>query len=55
MTFLWNTHHVNHQDLRSEFLLTWVDDPASTPAQLDAPTQSDESAWAAARREFLLY
>jgi hypothetical protein len=32
-----------------------VDDPASTPAQLDAPTQSDESAWAAARREFLLY
>ena len=39
----------------SPLLREWVDDPASTPAQLDAPTQSDESAWAAARREFLLY
>ena len=39
----------------SPLLREWVDDPASTPAQLDTPTQSDESAWAAARREFLLY
>jgi uncharacterized protein YbbC (DUF1343 family) len=39
----------------SPLLRAWVDDPASTPAQLDAPTHSDESAWAAARREFLLY
>jgi len=39
----------------SPLLRTWVDDPASTLAQIDAPTQSDESAWAAARREFLLY
>ena len=39
----------------SPLLREWVDDPASTPAQLDTPTQSDESAWAAARRKFLLY
>jgi uncharacterized protein YbbC (DUF1343 family) len=39
----------------SPLLRAWVDDPASTPVQLDAPTHSDESAWAAARREFLLY
>ncbi len=39
----------------SPLLRAWVDDPAATPAQLDAPTQSDESSWAAARREFLLY
>jgi len=39
----------------SPLLRSWVDDPAATPAQLDAPSQSDESAWAAARREFLLY
>jgi uncharacterized protein YbbC (DUF1343 family) len=39
----------------SPLLREWADNPASTPAQLDTPTQSDESAWAAARREFLLY
>ncbi|MGC1518974.1 MAG: DUF1343 domain-containing protein [Azonexus sp.] len=39
----------------SPLLREWVDDPASTPAQLDTPTQFDESAWAAARRKFLLY
>ena len=39
----------------SPLLREWVDDPASTPAKLDTPTQSDESAWAAARRKFLLY
>ena len=39
----------------SPLLREWVDDPASTPAQLDTPTQFDESAWAVARRKFLLY
>jgi uncharacterized protein YbbC (DUF1343 family) len=39
----------------SPLLREWVDDPASTPARLDVPTQFDESAWATARQEFLLY
>jgi len=36
-------------------LRTWVDDPASTPADLDALAGPDESAWRAARAPFLLY
>ncbi|WP_066718402.1 exo-beta-N-acetylmuramidase NamZ family protein [Sphingomonas pituitosa] len=36
-------------------LRTWVDDPAATPADLDALTLPDEAAWIAARRPHLLY
>ena len=36
-------------------LREWVDNPASTPADLDAITTPDEAAWAAARAPFLLY
>jgi uncharacterized protein YbbC (DUF1343 family) len=36
-------------------LREWVDDPAATPADLDALTTPDEEAWEEARRPFLLY
>ncbi len=36
-------------------LREWVDDPAATPADLDALTKPDEAAWAEERRAFLLY
>ncbi len=36
-------------------LREWVDDVAATPAMLDALTQPDEAAWAAARTPHLLY
>lgn len=36
-------------------LRAWVDDPASTAADLDALTRPDEQAWLEARRPFLLY
>ncbi|MFL9825446.1 exo-beta-N-acetylmuramidase NamZ domain-containing protein [Rhodoplanes sp. SY1] len=36
-------------------LRIWVDDPATTPADLDALTRPDEDAWAEARRPHLLY
>ena len=36
-------------------LRDWVDDPASTAADLDAVTKPDEAAWTEARRPFLLY
>ncbi|AYH45856.1 DUF1343 domain-containing protein [Azoarcus sp. DN11] len=39
----------------SELLRQWVDDPAATPADLDALTVPDETAWTAAREPFLLY
>ena len=39
----------------SPLLRTWVDDPESTPEQLDAPSAADEEAWQAATVEFLLY
>ncbi|NMF99187.1 DUF1343 domain-containing protein [Aromatoleum toluolicum] len=39
----------------SELLRRWVDDPAATPADLDALTVPDESDWTAAREPFLLY
>ncbi len=39
----------------SPLLRTWVDDPESTPEQLDAPSAVDEAAWQAATAEFLLY
>ncbi len=36
-------------------LREWVDDRATTPADLDALTVPDETAWAETRRPFLLY
>jgi uncharacterized protein YbbC (DUF1343 family) len=36
-------------------LREWVDDPAATPADLDALTTLDEAAWEAARQPYLLY
>lgn len=36
-------------------LRDWVDDPAATPADLDALTLPDEAAWAEERRAYLLY
>jgi uncharacterized protein YbbC (DUF1343 family) len=36
-------------------LREWVDDPAATPADLDALTLPDEQAWEAERRPHLLY
>jgi uncharacterized protein YbbC (DUF1343 family) len=39
----------------SPLLREWVDNPASTPADLEALTQPDEAAWEAARAEFMLY
>lgn len=39
----------------SPLLREWVDDPAATPAMLDALARPDEAAWTEARRPFLLY
>jgi uncharacterized protein YbbC (DUF1343 family) len=39
----------------SPLLREWVDDPAATPADLDALARTDEAAWVAQRREFELY
>jgi len=39
----------------SELLRRWVDDPAATPADLDALADSDEAAWRAERQPVLLY
>ena len=39
----------------SPLLREWVDDPTSTPADLDALTRPDESAWAQERESVLLY
>jgi uncharacterized protein YbbC (DUF1343 family) len=39
----------------SELLRRWVDDPKSTPADLDALARADETAWIAARSALLLY
>ncbi|WP_439478752.1 exo-beta-N-acetylmuramidase NamZ family protein [Brevundimonas sp.] len=36
-------------------LREWVDDPAATPAHLDALTLPDEAAWVEERKPFLLY
>jgi uncharacterized protein YbbC (DUF1343 family) len=36
-------------------LRLWVDNPAATPAELDAMTSPDEAAWEQERRAFLLY
>lgn len=39
----------------SPLLREWVDDPAATPADLDALAWVDEMAWMTAREDFLLY
>ncbi len=39
----------------SELLRNWVDDPASTPADLEALTTPDETAWIDGRQALLLY
>lgn len=39
----------------SPLLREWVDDPAATPADLDAAVRADESAWLAEREAFLIY
>ncbi|WP_028994841.1 exo-beta-N-acetylmuramidase NamZ family protein [Azonexus hydrophilus] len=39
----------------SPLLREWVDDPAATPADLDAAVQADENAWLAEREVFLIY
>jgi hypothetical protein len=39
----------------SELLRRWVDDPAATPADLDALAGADEAAWQAQRQAALLY
>jgi uncharacterized protein YbbC (DUF1343 family) len=39
----------------SELLRRWVDDPASTPADLEALAATDEAAWLAQRQGALLY
>jgi uncharacterized protein YbbC (DUF1343 family) len=39
----------------SPLLREWVDDPASTPDQLDALTLADEAAWRVETQQFLLY
>ena len=38
-----------------ELLRRWVDDPAATPADLDALAGADESAWRVERQQALLY
>jgi uncharacterized protein YbbC (DUF1343 family) len=39
----------------SPLLREWVDDPTTTPADLDAITQPDEAAWANERQPYLVY
>lgn len=39
----------------SPLLRQWVDDPASTPGDLDALAKPDEAAWAESRRPYLRY
>ena len=39
----------------SPLLREWVDDPAATPADLEAITRADEVAWEAERRPYLIY
>lgn len=39
----------------SELLREWVDNPAATPADLEALAQPDEAAWAKTREPYLLY
>jgi uncharacterized protein YbbC (DUF1343 family) len=38
-----------------DLLRQWVDDPAATPADLDALARADESSWEAEREAYLMY
>ena len=60
---LWRDFHYEYERERlaidlingSPLLREWVDDPAATPADLEALATADESAWRAEREPFLLY
>src|SRR5690606_36238145 len=39
----------------SDLLRKWVDDPAATPADLDAVTLPDEDSWREERRSVMIY
>ena len=39
----------------SELLRNWVDDPSTTPVELDSLTRPDEASWCAEREALLLY
>ena len=51
MLYLLDARH----EVEERLLREWVDDPAATPADLDALTLADEAAWEAERKDFLLY
>lgn len=60
---LWRDFHYEYERDRLAFdiinggdlLRRWIDDPAATPADLDAITAPDEAAWQAERQASLLY
>jgi uncharacterized protein YbbC (DUF1343 family) len=60
---LWRDFHYEYERDRLAFdiinggdlLRRWIDDPAATPADLDAITAPDEAAWLAERQSSLLY
>jgi uncharacterized protein YbbC (DUF1343 family) len=60
---LWRDFHYEYERERlaidvingSPLLRQWVDDPAATPADLDALTQPDETSWHEEREAVLLY
>lgn len=60
---LWREFHYEYErDRRAfdiinggELLRQWIDDPAATPADLDAIAAADEAAWLAERQDSLLY
>ena len=60
---LWRDFHYEYEKDRlaidvingSPLLRDWVDDAQSTPADLDALTQPDETSWHEERQDFLIY
>jgi uncharacterized protein YbbC (DUF1343 family) len=60
---LWREFHYEYERDRlaidlingSELLRRWVDDPAASPADLEALAQAGERSWLAERERFLLY
>jgi uncharacterized protein YbbC (DUF1343 family) len=60
---LWRDFHYEYEKDRlaidvingSPLLREWVDDAQSTPADLDALTQPDETSWREERKDFLIY
>lgn len=60
---LWRNFHYEYERDRlaidvingSPLLRQWVDDPAATPADLDALAQPDETSWCEERESVLLY